>query len=141
MISYLFLKSQTIVAVPMHMRKPIFSLNDIGDIINVRWAPTFEGPLMLGSDKMPAYYNAYLKFFNFLNLCKKEYGFTFKLAHDEAVLFNNRRMLHGRTRFLGKQRHLQGTYISANDFKSKLFTLANMLKEEVGNFNFGDGTF
>lgn len=124
----------------MVIRKPIFSTNEEGEVVAVRWAPNFEGPLMLNQETMPAYYNAYVKFFTFLSSCQKEYGFIFKLEHDEAILFNNRRMLHGRTKFLGNQRHLQGTYISTNDFKSKLFTLANLLNEDLDYYHFGDET-
>ena len=125
----------------MVIRKPIFSVNEEADLIGVRWGPTFEGTLILNHDKMPIYYNAYLKFFNFLNLCQKKYGFTFKLEQDEAVVFNNRRMLHGRAEFLGHQRHLQGAYFSTNDFKSRLFTLANQLNEDLEDYHFGDESF
>jgi len=125
----------------MVIKKPIFSVNEEAELIGIRWAPNFEGPLMLPHDKMPAYYTAYLKFFNFIDACKKEFGFAFKLEQDEAVLLNNRRMLHGRTEFLDNQRHLQGTYISTNDFKSRLFTLANQLNKDLDNYHLGDETF
>jgi hypothetical protein len=43
-----------------------------------------------------------------------------KMQPGDAVIFDNHRMLHARAAYSGGNRHLQGCYISRDDFRTCL---------------------
>jgi len=65
-----------------------------------------------------------------------------RLNPGECLIFNNRRMLHGRTKFElnGGTRHLEGCYTNLDEFRSRAQVLENQhgggaLVQRVGNSN------
>ena len=92
------------------------------------WAPPFEGPLDVLPEDVAPFRAAYAAFAATLDSCEAEgAGFLeFRLAPGEMVVFNNRRVLHGRRGFepVPGARLLIGAYVSANDWMSRLHTLA-----------------
>jgi len=104
------------------------------EIVAVHWSPPFEGPVMLPPGDIDRYYEAYSDFERILDVAvtseecdeydelsqyAKEFTWERKLSPGEVLVFNNRRMLHGRRAFsfgegLG-QRHLVGCYTNIDD--------------------------
>lgn len=118
-----------------------------GAVTCVSWAPLFEGPLAVHPAIVEAYYEAYVAFSRvlkarerFVNTGPPSSGcFTqFKLTPGDCIVFNNRRMLHGRLAFgdmaggAATARHLQGCYLNIDEYKSALchLTAAEALAAE-----------
>lgn len=78
-----------------------------------------EGPLVLREEDEQAFHLAYTKFFELAMAANRKHEFAFKAG--DLYIFNNRRMLHGRTEIeIGDgERHLEGCYVNIDDFRSK----------------------
>jgi trimethyllysine dioxygenase len=90
-------------------------LAEIPGLLDVFYSPPFQGPLE-HSHRVNRFYHAIEAFEEILDL--PEYTFTFRLKPGECVLFNNRRVLHGRKAFDPEtgNRHLKGSYLDYDDF-------------------------
>ena len=78
------------------------------------------GILDIRPDLMENFYKAYRKFASLLS--NNQYLLKFKLKAGDIFCFNNRRILHGRTKFNPNSghRHLQGYYIDKDEIQSRL---------------------
>lgn len=109
------------------------------EIRSVFWSPPFEGPLSLPPSQVDKYFEAYADFERMLNCgdtnddvesfddelsrYAREFTWTYKLKPGEMLVFNNRRMLHGRNSFYAaagtgfdeSRRHLVGCYTNIDD--------------------------
>ena len=105
------------------------------EITAVHWSPPFEGPLCLPPEDVVDYYEAYADFERLLNAdldipsekdlssYADEFTWKRKLKPGEVLIFNNRRMLHGRKGFTvadgvrpeDGRRHLVGCYTNIDD--------------------------
>tara|TARA_R110002050_G_scaffold193546_1_gene328576 strand:- start:103 stop:468 length:366 start_codon:yes stop_codon:yes gene_type:complete len=94
-------------------------------VIGVNWSPPFEGPVKLPADQVEDYYNAYSSFRSLLREAESEGLVTeFRLSKGDCVVFNQRRLLHGRREFSSHgNRNLQGCYINIDDFRSRYLEL------------------
>ncbi len=98
------------------------------EITGLYWAPPFEGPLSIPPADVPLYYEAYAAFVRHLRILEEEgHMIQFRLKPGDALVFNNRRMLHGRRQFQAAKgaeqnahRILQGCYVNVDEFKSRL---------------------
>lgn len=94
----------------MIAQKPIVRVNQHGCIVDVVWAPPFEGPVATDSpEDMERFYRAYTRFAGMLEESTDLLD-TVRLQPGDVLTFNNRRMLHGRTPFRlkpGTRRHLK----------------------------------
>ncbi|XP_065181487.1 gamma-butyrobetaine dioxygenase-like [Sycon ciliatum] len=76
-------------------------------------------PLQLAPNMILPFYSAYKSF----NDCVRsdEYRYKHQLQPGELVIFNNRRVMHGRTAYdpMALRRKLQGCYSDLDDFQSK----------------------
>ncbi|KAF4322109.1 hypothetical protein BBO99_00001206 [Phytophthora kernoviae] len=100
----------------MEYQRPHIQLNHRDEVIAVHWSPPFEGPLKVPFDDVMPYYDAYRIFHELVEGGKHRY--EFKLKQGDTVIFNQRRVLHGRKQFSQSSngvRHLQGTYINIDD--------------------------
>lgn len=103
---------------------PVITLDRAGKVSEIRWnahiAATFDMP----ADIMPAYYRAYRAFMAMTR--DPAYQITFKLKAGEMIVFDNRRVLHGREAFDPSTgfRHLHGCYVDRGEFNSRLRLLA-----------------
>ena len=99
---------------------PIINLTENNDFNDVRFNMGAMGVLDTQPDIMEKFYKAYRKFSNLLS--SKEYLLNFKLEAGDIFCFNNRRILHGRTKFDSNSghRHLQGYYIDRDEILSRL---------------------
>ena len=137
------------------------------EIVAVWWSPPFEGPVYLPPEQVDCYYEAHADFERMLNRAlfdgisnededelshyANDYTWERKLKPGEILVFNNRRMLHGRRGFsVSKdatvekgQRHLVGCYTNIDDtLNSYRLLLRNHFKYDgtLPILNVGNGT-
>lgn len=103
---------------------PVITLDRAGTVSEIRWnahiAATFDMP----AEIIPAYYRAYRTVMAMTR--DPAYQITFKLKAGEMIVFDNRRVLHGREAFNPATgfRHLHGCYVDRGEFNSRLRLLA-----------------
>jgi gamma-butyrobetaine dioxygenase len=108
----------------IRVHQPVITLDRKGQVSEIRYnahiAATFDMP----ADVMPAYYRAYRALM--AKTRDPSYQLTFKLTAGEMVVFDNRRILHGRESFdpASGFRHLHGCYVDRGEFASRLRLLA-----------------
>ena len=103
-------------------RRPMITLDDRGQIIEIRFNNRSLAPLDMPPDEMPGFYAAYRRFAEIL--FDPVDALTFKLKPGELFAVDNRRVLHGRTAFSSAgRRHLQGCYADMDGLLSRLAVL------------------
>jgi gamma-butyrobetaine dioxygenase len=69
---------------------------------------------------------------------------TVRLEEGDLVTFNQRRILHGRTKFeqngLASVRHLRGTYLCADEWMNEYHVLSHKLGKDFEHSHIGHGT-
>ncbi|MGY0400055.1 MAG: TauD/TfdA family dioxygenase [Ostreibacterium sp.] len=97
---------------------PVISLID-GRIDEIKYNAHLASTFNLSPEIMYDYYLAYQHFMATLN--KPEFMISFKMNAGDMVVFDNRRVLHGRMSFDPNTgpRHLHGCYIDRTEFESK----------------------
>ncbi|OQR86353.1 hypothetical protein ACHHYP_10643 [Achlya hypogyna] len=122
----------------MEYQRPHITVDQFGEVTGVFWSPPFEGPLRIRETDVAAYYAAYRAF---EAIVEKENVIEFKLQQGDLVVFNQRRMLHGREAFAPTSdgvRHLQGTYVNIDDFSSRYEALRYKLRGTRGAVRLGN---
>ena len=132
---------------PVNMRffRPII-LTSAHNIVALNWSPPFENPSMALCDrsKLSSFMDARNAFSEFLHNEESSGSssmLTMRLKQGEIVVFNNRRMLHGRNEFKieeeAAERKLIGCYVSTDDWKSALASsmrfAADKISRRIGN--------
>lgn len=103
---------------------PVIQLDAFGDLqelhINAHIAAVFDLP----ADVMESFYRAYRKILQMTR--SDEYVITTRLEAGEMVIFDNRRVLHGRAAFDPNTgyRHLRGCYVDRGEFDSRIRVLS-----------------
>ncbi|MGY8870364.1 MAG: TauD/TfdA family dioxygenase [Pseudomonadales bacterium] len=106
---------------------PVINLDNFGNIIEIKYNAHLADIFDLPNEVMYDYYIAYRELMG--RLKDTRYKIELKLSAGEMVVFDNRRVLHGRNAFdenTGK-RHLRGCYVDRSEFKSRLRVLAKQL--------------
>ena len=102
-----------------HLRaaRPVFRLDHDGELVQVSFNNADRAPFVLPHDEMVALYDALRAF----DLMANDRSFQWRhvLRPGEAMLFDNWRVLHGRTAYTGTRR-LCGAYLNHEDFESRL---------------------
>lgn len=84
----------------------------------VHWSPHWMGPILSVDPSLhQSLYQSLHTFAQFLGTLP---SLALRLEAGDAVVFDNRRMLHARGPFSGGYRHLQGCYISRDTFRVEL---------------------
>jgi len=104
--------------------KPVITLDAGGNVIEIRYNAHLAGVFDMAADIMPAYYRAYRAYMS--KTRDARYRITLKLKAGEMVVFDNRRVLHGRDAFDPSTgfRHLHGCYVDRGEFASRLRQLS-----------------
>jgi gamma-butyrobetaine hydroxylase len=103
-------------------RRPMISLDDKGQVIEVRFNNRSLAPLDMPTAELSRFYRAYRRFAEIL--FDPAASLTFKLNPGELFAVDNRRVLHGRTAFSSTgRRHLQGCYADMDGLMSRLAVL------------------
>lgn len=99
-------------------------------LTGVFWSPPFEGPVRgFTPSEVDAYYAAYAALHAAIDAAPKWEG---RMQPGEMLVFNNRRMLHGRQAFeatAGGGRHLRGGYVNIDEFANA----RNLLRREYAD--------
>ncbi|MBW0562736.1 hypothetical protein O181_102451, partial [Austropuccinia psidii MF-1] len=108
--------------------QPIFSHHPrTGELMIIRWNPDDRKPLGgLSGHVIKDWYHAIRKWEIILKSKKMELWFPMKTG--QALIFDNHRVLHGRSSFTGSRR-LCGGYINGDDYRSRLRSLEFQFKE------------
>lgn len=104
----------------IRVHRPVITLGARGNVIEIRYNAHLAGIFDMPADQMPAYYRAYRAYM--AKTRDPKYRLTLKLQGGEMVVFDNRRVLHGRDAFDPSTgfRHLHGCYVDRGEFMSRL---------------------
>ena len=124
--------------VPYSYSRPHFTLNSLGHLTGVSWAPDLHGPLVIEPELVQPYYEAYNKFAKFIEYSPR--AIEMKSEPGDFVLLSNRTVLHARNAFElnGGMRHLQSMFIGTLEFRRQLAKLAVKLGRSLPPIAFGD---
>jgi gamma-butyrobetaine dioxygenase len=129
----------TQIPVPFHYRskdaelyaeRPLIQLSCRGEVTAVHYNSRSIAPLHLRSHDAAPFYAAYRRFAALLR--DPRYQLKFRLGDGELVVFDNQRILHGRTVFSSAQhaRHLRGCYLTRDSVYSSTALLRRALDRE-----------
>ncbi len=104
-------------------RKHVITLNLDGEISEICFNAHIADFLDIDPKLMKSYYRAYGKFMKMTR--SNAYLISLRLAVGEMVVFDDRRILHGRDAFNPETgfRHLHGCYVDRGEFESRLRVL------------------
>ena len=107
--------------------RPLIQLSCRGEVIAVHYNNRSIQPLPLAAEAAERYYRAYRQFA--LLLKEPRFMLRFMMRAGDLVVFDNQRILHGRTGFASARypRHLQGCYLT----RDSVFSRAALLAEAV----------
>ncbi|CAN9094217.1 unnamed protein product [Alternaria alternata] len=98
-----------------------------GDLLRVRWNSSDRASIELPIEEVETWYDAARKFDAILK--KKENEYWEQLVPGRVLIFDNWRVLHGRSSFTGKRR-ICGGYVNRDDWISK-FKMLEFGSEDV----------
>jgi gamma-butyrobetaine dioxygenase len=106
---------------------PLITLTKDNDFNDIRFNMAAMGVLDIKPSLMSEFYKAYRKFSSLLH--NKKFVVNFRLKAGDIFSFNNRRVLHGRTKFdpNSGHRHLQGYYLDRDEIISRLNFLQKII--------------
>ena len=108
-------------AADLRHQTPLISERE-GQVIEVRYNARSIQAFALDSSAMTGFYDAYRLFGQALHA--PEAKVEFRLNPGQLVIFDNQRVLHGRSAYHQGARHLQGCYADKDSLRSKLRSLA-----------------
>jgi alpha-ketoglutarate-dependent taurine dioxygenase len=110
----------------LYAERPLIQLSCDGDVSAVHYNSRSIAPLRLRARDAPSFYRAYRRFAALLR--DPRYHLKFRLRDGDLVLFDNRRILHGRTPFSSARypRHLRGCYLT----RDSVYSEAAMMRRE-----------
>lgn len=111
----------------IRVHEPVITLDAKGEVIEIRYNAHLAAIFDMSPDILPAYYRAYRAYM--AKTRDPKYRLTLKLKAGEMVVFDNRRVLHGRDAFDPSTgyRHLHGCYVDRGEFSSRLRLLARRM--------------
>ncbi len=97
---------------------PIIEHDAGAQVVGIRFSPKLDFVPLLPEDQLDAFYRA-RRLLDAM-LVSPEFEIRFLLEDGDLVMFDNRRLLHGRTAFDPQEglRHLQGCYIDIDSLRS-----------------------
>ena len=109
---------------------PTIGLADEGKLLEIRMLPFSRAPLQGSFDDIQKAYAALRCYMEKANSPKYQMSFSFKAG--DLVIFDNRRILHGRTAYdpSSGDRALRGTYLDRDDVFSKIRQLRHQFLVE-----------
>jgi gamma-butyrobetaine dioxygenase len=130
----------TRTAVPFHYRssnaelyaeRPLIQLSCRGEVTAVHYNSRSIAPLDPSASGTADYYSAYRRFAALLR--EPRFQLRFRLADGQIVVFDNQRILHGRTAFSSARhaRHLRGCYLT----RDSVYSMAAVLRRALDRGN------
>ena len=110
------------------IESPIIRHNNKGEVDEIRWTCWLRSPLRGSLTEMNNFYEAQKKFYKLVN--SDQFKVEFKLNPGDMICMDNRRILHGRTRFSETrgERWLRGCYLERDELQSAL----RVVRRDVG---------
>ncbi|MEM9318852.1 MAG: TauD/TfdA family dioxygenase [Pseudomonadota bacterium] len=108
----------------LRIHRTVLNLRADGSVHEVKWNAHIAGAFDMAPDLIQPYYDAYRAF---MALARDQaFQVQLKLASGEMVVFDNRRVLHGREAFDPSTgfRHLQGCYVDRGEFLARIRVLS-----------------
>lgn len=102
-----------------------------GELIRVRYNNDDRSVLKMRDEEVIPFYDALSKWHEILT--NKDSEYWSQLQPGQALIFDNNRVLHGRSAFTGNRR-LCGAYINHDDFRSRLAVLRKQFPDIDGGF-------
>ena len=105
-------------------RAPVICLKGDGSLDQIRFNPHIAGIFDMPAEHIAAYYRAYRRYMAATR--DPKYLTTFRLAPGEMIVFDNRRVLHGREAFdpASGYRSLRGCYVDRGEWDSRIRVLS-----------------
>lgn len=104
--------------------RPLIQLSCRGEVVAVHYNNRSIQPLPFAAEAAERYYGAYRRFAMLLR--EPRFMLRFMMRSGDLVVFDNQRILHGRTGFASARhpRHLQGCYLTRDSVFSRAALLA-----------------
>lgn len=115
--------------VDLYAERPLIELSCTGTVTAVNYNNRAIRPVRLPASACAKYYAAYRKFAALLR--EPRLQMTTRLQDGDLAVFDNRRILHGRTGFASARhpRHLQGCYLTRDSVYSETAVLRRQLND------------
>ncbi|MCG8423389.1 MAG: TauD/TfdA family dioxygenase [Proteobacteria bacterium] len=115
----------------IHYRSPAIRLGSDGEITEIRFSIALMGALSVPGHLMAAVYRAHRRFAALLR--QRRFELRFRLNAGDMMLFDNRRVLHGRTAFDAStgHRHLRGTFMDYDVLDSRIRILRQAMADSA----------
>lgn len=112
----------------LYAQRPLIQRSAGGEVTAVHYNSRSIAPLDPSLRRLTDYYAAYRRFAALLR--EPRFHLRFKLADAEIVVFDNQRILHGRTAFSSARhpRHLRGCYLTRDSVYSRAALLRRSLQ-------------
>jgi alpha-ketoglutarate-dependent taurine dioxygenase len=109
----------------LYAERPLIELACTGAVTAVHYNSRSIGPLNLPADECRSFYAAYRHFAELLR--EPRFQIRIRLGDGDLVVFDNQRILHGRTGFASARhpRHLRGCYLTRDSVYSEAALLRN----------------
>ncbi len=111
----------------LYAERPLIQLSVSGQIVAVHYNSRSIAPLPLAADEAERFYAAYRHFAALMR--EPRFQLTTRLGKGTLVVFDNQRILHGRTAFSSAKhpRHLRGCYLTRDSVYSEAALLRRQL--------------
>jgi gamma-butyrobetaine dioxygenase len=108
----------------LRAERPLIRLSSRGEVVAVHYNNRSIQPLPFAAEAAERYYRAYRRFAMLLR--EPRFMLRFMMRAGDLVVFDNQRILHGRTGFASARhpRHLQGCYLTRDSVFSREALLA-----------------
>ncbi|MEM9039036.1 MAG: TauD/TfdA family dioxygenase [Actinomycetota bacterium] len=122
-VPYVHRRAQSVdqgAAVDLRAAAPVISLDRGGHVCGVRFHERSMAPLQLDAELVDAFYRALMLFSR--RALSSEFSYERRLVAGEALVYDNQRVLHGRSEITGTsgRRHLRLCTIDRDQVHSKL---------------------
>jgi alpha-ketoglutarate-dependent taurine dioxygenase len=118
-------------AADLYAERALIELSCGGAVTAVHYNSRSIGPLRLAADECQRFYAAYRRFAELLR--EPQFQLSTLLRDGDLVLFDNQRILHGRTGFASARhpRHLRGCYLTRDSVYSETALLRRRIPSGV----------
>lgn len=114
--------------VELTTRRPMINTDEAGRTLGVHYSPRLDSLPLLSANDVKSFHQARKRLAELLN--HPDYELKFRLQAGELMLFDNSRVLHGRTSYDPTEghRHLQGCYIDRDGPRERLSEIMKRTK-------------
>lgn len=111
----------------LYAERPLIQLSCNGSVAAVHYNSRSIAPLRMNATDAQRFYAAYRRFATLLR--EPRFQLKFRLRDGDLVMFDNQRILHGRTGFSAQRhpRHLRGCYLS----RDSVYSAAALLRRSL----------